>query len=536
MTDYGSEGSDPTTRLAWTDEESIARSAEWSRDDPPDGLVTLRFLWNAVRRQVRLWFAIALVGLAAGALLPVVRPAPSLASTQLLLTHETGSNPAEAIATDASLVTTRTVAGRVIDQLGLKQTPDELLEQYSTSTSTDRVLAISASAPTDARARSLARTIASTFLEFRMEQTRAQQEPIKKDIHHAKARVDRLRAKVPIAQLLDDTGSTTDNSPAAKLDRAESELTSLRQTLEEMRRDASLMSSSRVLDPAAIVPHSFHKTLAKDALTGLAAGIVLGIGFVIVSAVLSDRVRTRRDIARALGARVTLSLAGQDGRWWRRLLRPLLGYSRLTERDKKAAASHLYARIPWSEPKPTLAVVSVDSIESTASITASLAAAVADDGYRMLLVDLTGALATRLGVPEPGTQEASVGIDGSTVVVHRPEAHAGAPEGPLLESKGDDTLLAEWADADVVVTLADLPPALGGDHLRTWAADASMVVTAGRSTATKIHSVAEMVRTADLSLDPVIVLGSDKTDETIGLPTARTAPPTYSEDLEVVGQ
>ncbi|MGH3097564.1 MAG: hypothetical protein ACRDMV_16395, partial [Streptosporangiales bacterium] len=261
-----------------------------------------------------------------------------------------------------------------------------------------------------------------------------------------------------------------------------------------------------------------------------------GIGFVIVSAVLSDRVRTRRDIARTLGARVTLSLAGKDGSRRRLLSGPLLGRSRLTDRDLRAAARHLYARVPWSEPKPTLAVVGVDSLEAAVSITASLAAAVADNGYRTLLVDPTGALATRLGVSEPGTQDASVGVDGSTVIVHRPEAYASPPEGPLVVWEGDEALLAEWADADVVLTLADLPPALGGDYLRTWAASASMVVTSGRSTATKIHSVGEMIRTAGLRLGPVIVLGADKTDETIGVPAEQSSLPTYSESLEVVGQ
>lgn len=535
MSDYRWEGSDLGADLEWTDEEPESRTAKWSRDDPPDGLVTLRFLWNAMCRQARLWFAIALIGLIGGALVPVVLPAPSLASTRLLLTHAKGDDPAEAMETDASLVTTRTVAQRVIDKLGLRLTPDKLLEHYSTDKLTDRVLEIDASATTDARATRLANTIANTFLQFRMEQINAEQEPIKKDIHRAKQKVEKLHSKIPLEQLLEDTDPSNDTGKLAKLDRAQTSLTELRGTADDMRIDASLMSNSRVLDTAAIVPHPYLKALVIDAITGLAGGLAIGLGLVVVSAVLSDRVRTRRDIARALGARVTLSTVGQRRRA-RRPLQALLGRKRLRDEDVWVAAHHLYTRVRWSEAKPTLAVIDIDSIEATVSITASLAATLAENGYRALLVDLTGVLATRLGATEPGAMEVSVGADGSTVVVYRPQTYMSAPEGPLLTWGGDDVLLTEWSDADLVLTLAAPSPALGSDHLRTWAADAGAVVTAGRSTATKIHSVAEMIRTAGLRLEPVIVLGADKTDETIGMVSVQDALPTYSESLEVIGQ
>ena len=50
------------------------------------------------------------------------------------------------------------------------------------------------------------------------------------------------------------------------------------------------------------------------AVTGLIAGLFLGLGFVIVRALISDRLWKRQDIAQTLGARVRLS-TGRPPRW-----------------------------------------------------------------------------------------------------------------------------------------------------------------------------------------------------------------------------
>ena len=61
------------------------------------------------------------------------------------------------------------------------------------------------------------------------------------------------------------------------------------------------MNSSRMLDVAAPVPVSAKRTLAINAGTGLIAGLFIGLGFVIVRALISDRLWKRQDIAKSLG-------------------------------------------------------------------------------------------------------------------------------------------------------------------------------------------------------------------------------------------
>ena len=68
------------------------------------------------------------------------------------------------------------------------------------------------------------------------------------------------------------------------------------------------MRGSYTLNAAALVPHSQKKTAVLYALSGLIAGLALSMGWVVVGALVSDRLRSRDDIAHALGAPVRLSV------------------------------------------------------------------------------------------------------------------------------------------------------------------------------------------------------------------------------------
>jgi hypothetical protein len=74
-----------------------------------------------------------------------------------------------------------------------------------------------------------------------------------------------------------------------------------------------------------------------------------------------------------------------------------------------------------------------------------------------------------------------------------------------------------------VLTLIPLDPSVGGDHLATWAADAVVVVTAARSSWTKIHAIGEMVRLSGTRLALALLIGADKTDESLGVTPASVA-------------
>ena len=116
-----------------------------------------------------------------------------------------------------------------------------------------------------------------------------------------------------------------------------------------------------------------------------------------------------------------------------------------------------------------------------------------------------------------------VNLKGARLVLAVPGGDNVAPVGPLLRSSTQAThpvareLATACASADLILTLVSLDPSLGGDYLRTWADDAVVIVTAGRSSATRIHAVGEMIRLARTRLVSAVLIGADKTDESLGI-------------------
>jgi hypothetical protein len=143
----------------------------------------------------------------------------------------------------------------------------------------------------------------------------------------------------------------------------------------------------------------------------------------------------------------------------------------------------------------------------------------AREGKKVVLADLAdGVLAKRVGAKAPGVTTVSVQGEQLTAVV--PARDDIAPIGPAYRRTESPSpsreLLAACASADLLLTLTTLDPAFGGEHLVTWATDAVAVVSAGRSSAVRIHAVGEMVKLAGTRLVSAVLLGADKDDESLG--------------------
>lgn len=519
--------------LKWIDDDELLTD-EPSTSYPPDNLVTLRFLWDAVRRHTRIWVAIAMIGLITGLAVPAVLPAASQSSAKLLLTHREGDDPVRAMATDVSLITTQSVAQRVIDDLGLEESPDELLETYAVTPLTDRVLEIVVSAPSSEEATRLAGALADTYLAFRQEQILLQEAPLQEDLAAARADVAAALAEVEAAG-----GDPRDPNPprspeATRLTRAIEQERFIEHQILDEQAAAARMSSSGVLDAAAPVPYSARLALLISIGSGLVAGLFLGVGFVIVRALVSDRLWRRQDIARVIGAPVQLSV----GKTLRLPSWPFPRYLRqrqMKHPDVRLVVQHLRRNVVWSDtPKPALAVISLDDVRSGAIIVASLAMSFAAEGKHVLVADLTdnGALAETLGVTSPGTHASRFSSTAVKITVHLPEAlarlageryrHLDEPDHSTAEE--EDLLGVAWVRADLVLTLATLSPAFGAEHLRPWASRIAALVTAGRSSTAKIRATGEMVGLAGLRLDSVVLLGADRNDESVGLVNSEASP------------
>jgi capsular polysaccharide biosynthesis protein len=526
---------------AWADDDGLFDDQP-TNAHPPDALITLRFLRDAIRRHRRIWVLLALIGFLGGLASTFLVPAPSLSSTQLLITHRDGEDPAKAMATDASLATTHTVAQRVIDLLKLPIGQDDLLKEYTVVPKTDRVLEITAAGKTSDEATKLTDVIAKVFLVYRKEQIALQNAPLQRDL--TQAQNDLAVAEQAVRATGDDPTANElkhPNSPeGVRLGAARDQVVYVRQQLTDSTVEALRMNSSRILDVAAPVRVSMKRTLVINAGTGLIAGLFIGLAFVVVRALISDRLWKRQDISQALGARIRLS----SPRPSRLLPRPrYLRPSQRTAPEVQLMMQHLDQRIFWGEhPTPAMAVISIDDVKTCSLVVASLAVALAEDGKHVLVADLTesGRLAGMLGVKTSGTHESRFSAPGQRLDVHRPDQARGPAQGCYLHlsdsnrpsGSGDIALDSAWEVADVVLTLATLTPELGADHLATWASNAAVVVTAGESTTTKIQATGEMLRLAGLEISSAVVLRPDRTDEGVGVTEAEAGRP-LNVDVEM---
>jgi len=268
--------------------------------------------------------------------------------------------------------------------------------------------------------------------------------------------------------------------------------------------------------------HSRLKVALIYVAGGLAAGLVIGLIIVVIQALTSDRLRWRGDITQALAAPVRLSVGTVRARRW--LPRK---YRLAVTHDSEVRRVVSYLRtVVYGRGVSSLALISVDNEDVAAATLVSLALSCAQEGKRVVVADLSkGArVAHLLGTSAAGIK--TVAVDDQSLVVVVPDRWAVVPVGPLDRAPAatlptaSKELTAAYHSADLMFTLATLDPSTGTEHLATWASDAVVVVTAGQSSATRINAVGELIRRSGTHLISAVLVGADKSDETLGMSRA----------------
>ena len=513
-------------------------------DDPPadlaTGLVSLAFIRAAIRRRARFWWVLALIGLVVGAGLYLSSPAAYKASTSLLLTPGPYESINTAADNDQAMAQSRTVAGLALQKLGLNGSPASFLASYTATPVTERVLTITVSAPSSSQAMQRASAVAAAFLQFRAREMESEQQLVLASLNQQISQAEKHYSSLN-AQISQLSAQTQSDAQQAELKSLRSQRTQADTTLYNLQQaaiqnqtitrpaTAAAVNGSVVLDAAIPLAHSRFKPLILDVAIGLIGGLVLGIAIVVIGALASDRLRRRDDVARALSAPVKLSVGPVPPSGW--LPRPLRrgGRALMGNPDVLRIATHLGRAAPAAatgegSTVASLAVVPVDDVRVPALSLVSLAESRAGGGERVVLADLCpGAPAARLlGAGAPGVRTVA-GFD-ARLVVAVPEGNELEPAGPLRtgpryiqRSAFAAEVAAACESADLLLTLIPLDPSLGGEHLPMWAQDAVVTVTAGRSSWTKIRGVGEMIRLSGARLAAGVLIGVDKTDESLGV-------------------
>jgi capsular polysaccharide biosynthesis protein len=492
---------------------------------------SLGFIGSSIRRTRRFWLAMAAVGVIVGGALFAYFPVSYAATTTVLLKNNPGEDAVSAMQTQVTMAQSQTVAANTAKALGLTQSVSSFRAAYTASVVTNQILSITVTAPTAQGAVDRARELSKQYLKFRASLLTALQDKelanFDTQIPAAQAHIAALQAKV---SQLEASGSDPAQLGALKnaLKVAQEQLPTLESTVTGLKSEAqnttaAMIYGSQVLNPATLNHHSNLKDLLEYAVSGLIGGLALGLGIVVVRDLISDRLRRRDDIAAALGAPVKLSTGPlKDSRLPG-------GPSRADrERDLRRLTGYLRSAVPRKHRGgATLAVIPVDNTSEIAPAVVALVESCAKDGAQVVFADLTkgAVVAGMLGSASAGVR--SVRVGGLQVVVAVPDPDDVLPSGPMRASSGSaqqlappsDSLLSACRQADLLITIAELDPALGGDHLATWATDAVALFTAGRTHGGRAYAVGEMLRLADLRVTGVVI-GADKTDESLGYPPA----------------
>jgi capsular polysaccharide biosynthesis protein len=497
--------------------------------DLATGMTSLAFIRAVLQRTKKVWRTLTVLGLLIGIGVAVKLPVAYEATTSLLLTPQAAPGEASGapILNEQALAQSRPVAQLAVKKLGLQESVTKFMTSYTVTVLTDRVLVITTKANSSAQAVRNASAIATEFLSFRKNLAITSQNLVlnnlqqavtaaNKQVQSIQAQINALPSRPTTAQ-----EQATLNNLNKELGTAKQAAATQQEYVAETKYTANqatdqVVDDSSVLNPAsALPPHSKVKRLLEYAGIGLVGGLLVGMGGVIVGALMSNRLRRRDDIARALMAPIEVSV----GKVARGRLRPgSAGLQGAGNTDLDRIVAYLDS-VLWSSDaeQVSLAVVPVDDVRVPALCVVSLAISCAQRGARVVVSDLCdGAPAARLlGVTQPGVRRVTVeGVQLTAVV---PEHMLGPLDDRASRPEAAQEVVDACAAADVLLTLTVLDPSLGGQHLSGWAQAAVATVTAGQSTATRIHAVGEMVRLAGIPLICGVVIGADKTDESLGV-------------------
>jgi len=505
-------------------------------DEVTGGFVSLGFIRAAIRRNVRFCLAAGLIGLIVGCGLYVKFPPSVQASTSIFITNNPNQDALSAMLTNVTMVESRPVAQAVISKLGLRENPASLQAASTASVVTNQILLITANAPTSDQAVQWAQALAGAFLQFRAHMLKQQQQQVQSALNaqtnQAQQNLDAINKQITELSAQPATADQQSklNTLNANRAKAVTSVSALQQTAAENQvtsetTTASMIQGSQVLNQATADHHSHLKGALEYVASAVLAGLAIGVGIVVVRAIVSDRLRRRDDIADVLGVPVRLSVGQLSSR--RRLPgRP--GGAGAQRREAQRLIAYLRNAMPRDGESPAaLAIVAVDNAAEVAPALVSLARSYAREGKTVVLADISpGTPAARLlGVSQPGVHPVTSQDVQLTVAVGASDDVA--PVGPLRRgsrppqlAQPSEELVSASASADCLLSLVVLDPALGGDYLPTWASDVVVTVTAGRSSATRILAVGDMVRLANADSVSAVLVQADKSDETLGVPTA----------------
>jgi hypothetical protein len=450
-------------------------------------LLDLQALVVAVRRRRRLWGALALLGLLAGAAVAVLLPPRPAAVTKVLVAHKEDqpNDTGTLISTDVELLATTRIAGQALRALGSGQDPEDFMKDYRGTGLTNNLMRIDVTGDSDAEAVARAQALADAFVADHVRRMRKSADAEAESLLDQRDRMRKELAQVNKA--IGDRSPDDDPKASASIEslyarRAEldSRIAEFDQRAAEARTGTpEVVAGTQIVDAPHAVRHSLPRAVATDAAIGLVLGLVAGLALAAVGSVVADRPVLRREIAAHLGASVLTELRRAPrrtaGRWQRR--RSRAARERLTT---------TLARVVRRSPEP-VSLLELGCARAAAVIALDLAAALEADGPVAVVDGL------------PGTELA--------------DARRRSPAGPAVLS-GDGA--ADEPPRGRRIGVGSVGPGTAWTDLHHLGSRTVLVVRAGHGSTAWLHTVARQLADQRVEVTGVVLIDPDPRDRTDG--------------------
>lgn len=449
-------------------------------------LLDLQALVAAVRRRRRLWCSMALLGLLAGAAVAVLLPPPPSAVTTVLVAHEEdqANDTGTLIRTDVALLGTTRIADKALETLNSPEKSEDFMAEYRGTGLTNNLMQIEVTGDSEAEAVERAGALADAFVS---DHVRRMRDAAKAEAAALLDQRDRMRAELArvnkeIGDRSPESGpkaSASVESLFARRAELDSRIADFDQRAAEARTGTpQLVAGTQIVDAPRAVHHSVPRTALADAAIGLVLGLALGLALTAVGTVVAGRPVLRREIAANLGASVIAELRrpprGPAGRW--RSGRARAAHERLTATLARAVRG----------AGEQVSLLELGCARTTGGLALDVAGALAREGP-VAVVD---------GLPGPELADGHRRAEGPTVV----SGERAAGVAPHVRRLG----------------VGSVAPGTAWTDLRFLGGQTVLVVRAGHSGATWLHTVARQLADQHIPVIGVVLIDPDPRDRTDG--------------------
>ncbi|MFE0174559.1 Wzz/FepE/Etk N-terminal domain-containing protein [Streptomyces sp. NPDC059002] len=458
-----------------------------SESTAPTPLFDLQALVVAVRRRRRLWCAMALLGLLAGAAFAVLLPSPPTAVTKVLVRHEDDqpNDTGTLIRTDVEVLRTTRIADKALKALKSPENPEDFMQDYRGTGVTNNLLQIDVTADSDAEAVARAKALADAFVADHVRRMRAAANAEAKALRDQRDRMRDELAKVneTIGDRSPQSGDPKESASIESLFARRAELNSRIADFDQRAEEArigtpKLIAGTQIVDAPRAVRNSVPKAAVTNAGIGLVLGLVLGIAVAAVGAVVAGRPVLRREISSNLGASVIAELR-RTPRWSVRL------WQLPRTRTARERLTTTLVRSVRGSAEP-VSFLELGCARTTSAIALDVARALAAEGPVVVIDGL------------PGTQ-----LSG-----HRPQS-------------GDPAVVSGERAAAMPrqvrrLGVGSVAPGTAWTDLRYLGSQTVLVVRAGHGSTTWLHTVARQLADQRIPVIGVVLVDPDPRDRTDG--------------------